>query len=166
MTPRKRIEGSLLNSFDEVDTCLMEIGKIDRDLALLEASQNEQIEKIKEQTKLAARPLQDKKTGLEMAIKEFCSANVVEFVKVKTRVLTFGDVGFRTSTKIAIKSVANTLQLLKDFALTKCIRVKEEPDKEAMKELTDQQLADVGAARKVENVFGYTVNVEKIREAA
>ena len=166
MTPRTRIEGTALNSFDEVDTCLMEIGKIVRELLLLEASQNEQIEKVREQTKLAARPLQDKKAGLEMAIKEYCTANKIEFVKSQTRALTFGDVGFRKSTKIAIKNIAATLQLLKDFAFSKCVRTKEEPDKEAMKELTDEQLADVGAARKVESIFGYTINVDKIREAA
>jgi len=163
---RKRIEGTALNSFDEVDVCLKEIGQVDRELGLIEAWQNEQIDLIKAQAKEQIKPLAGKKTGLEMAIKEYCTANRVEFDKLQTKALTFGEVGFRKSTKIAIKSIANTLQLLKDFALTGCIRIKEEPDKEAMKNLTDEQLADVGAAKKIESVFGYTVNIEKIQEAA
>lgn len=166
MTPRTRIEGTALNSFDEVDTCLKNIGEIDRELAMIEAAQNEQIDRIKAETKQRSQPLLARKTTLETAIKEYCTANKIEFIKAQTKTLTFGEVGFRKSTKIMIKNIAATLQLLKDFTLTKCVRVKEEPDKEAMKELSDEQLADVGAARKVESVFGYTVNVEKIREAA
>jgi phage host-nuclease inhibitor protein Gam len=163
---RKRIEGTALNSWEEVDTCLQEIGKIDRELRLLEAGQNETIDRVKEETKAAAQPHLDKKAGLELAIKEYCECNRAEFTKVKTKSLTFGSVGFRLATKITIKRVAETLQALKDLALTQCIRVKEEPDKEAMKNLSDETLAEVGAGRKTENVFGYEINQERIKEAA
>lgn len=163
---RKRIEGTALNSWEEVDTCLQEIGRIDRELHLLEAMQNEMIDKVKFETKESAEPLQNKKTGLELAIKDYCEANRAEFAKVKTKQLTFGTVGFRLTTRITIKKVAETLQALKDLVLTQCIRIKEEPDKEAMKNLSDETLAEVGAARRTENVFGYEINQEKIREAA
>lgn len=163
---RKRIEGTALQNWDDVDTCLREIGTIDRELGILEAGQNEQIDRIKTETKAAAQPLQDKKSGLELAIKEFCEANRIEFAKVKTKTLTFGSVGFRLTTRIIIKRVAETLQALKDLSLAQCIRIKEEPDKEAMKNLSDELLAEVGAGRKTENVFGYEINQEKLREAA
>lgn len=163
---RKRLAGTALTSFDEVDACLKEIGQIDRELGLLEASQNEAIDKIKADSKAAAQPLQDKKATLELQIKDFCEANRGEFAKVKTKPLTFGSVGFRISTKIIIKRVADTLQALKDLNLINCIRTKEEPDKEAMKNLSTETLAEVGAALKTENAFGYEINQEKIREAA
>lgn len=163
---RKRIEGTVLEGWNDVDSCLMEIGKIDRELGLLEASANEQIDRVKNNTKASAQPLHDKKAGLELAIKEYCEANRVEFAKVKTKALTFGSVGFRLTTKIMIKRVAETLQALKDLSLIQCIRTKEEPDKEAMNALPDETLAVVGAARKTENVFGYEINQEKLREAA
>jgi len=159
---RKRIEGTRLQNWEDVDRAMMDIGGIDRELGLLESSQNEKIDALKQQTKDQAAPLLDKKSGLELAIKEYCEANKAEFAKVKTKTLTFGEVGFRLTTKILIKRVAETLQSLKDLALTNCIRIKEEPDKEAMKSLTDETLAEVGAGRKVENVFGYTLNVERI----
>lgn len=133
---------------------------------MLEAGQNEQIDKIKDATKAAAQPLIDRKTGLELAIKDFCEANRAEFAKAKTKTLTFGSVGFRLSTRILVKRVADTLQALKDLQLINCIRTKEELDKEAMKNLTDETLAEVGATRKTENAFGYEINQEKIREAA
>lgn len=163
---RKRIEGTTLDSWEEVDTCLLEIAAVNRDLQLIESAGNERIEGIKQAMKEGGQPLLDKKAGLELAIKEYCEANRMEFAKVKTKALTFGEVGFRLSTKIMIKRVAETLQALKDLSLFNCVRIKEEPDKEAMKALTDETLAEVGAGRKVENVFGYSINTETLKEAA
>lgn len=163
---RKRIEGTQLNSWDDVDDSLRQIGEIDRELQLLEAGQNEAIDKIKATAKENATPLQDKKAGLETAIKEYCEANRGEFSKVKSKTFTFGSVGFRLSTKIMVKRVADTLQALKDLQLFGCIRIKEELDKEAMKNLSSETLAEVGASLKTENTFGYEINLEKVREAA
>ena len=160
---RKRIEGTLFTNWNDVDEALCGIGEIERDLALLESSQNERIDQIKAETKSLAEPLHNRKSALELATKEYWESQRAEFAKIKSKQLTFGEVGFRISTKILIKRVAETLQALKDLTLTTCIRTKEEPDKEAMKNLTDETLAEVGAARKVENVFGYTLNVERIR---
>jgi phage host-nuclease inhibitor protein Gam len=163
MAARKRIEGTALQSWDDVDATLAEIGRADRELKLIEGAANEKIEEVRAAMKVSAQPVLDRKAALELAVKEYCDANRPEFAKVKTKTLTFGEVGYRTSTKIMIKRVAETLQALKDLAFTSCIRTKEEPDKEAMKALTDEQLAEIGAARKVENVFGYTINQEKLQ---
>lgn len=160
---RKRIEGTQLQSWDDVDATLAEIGRADRELKLIEGAANEKIEEVRAAMKVSAQPVLDRKAALELAVKEYCDANRTEFAKVKTKTLTFGEVGYRLSTKIMIKRVAETLQALKDLAFTTCIRTKEEPDKEIMKTLTDEQLAEVGAARKVENVFGYTINQERLQ---
>lgn len=163
---RKRIEGTRLNSWDEVDQALRDIGAIDRELELLEASQNERIDAIKAEVKEASKPHAERKAGLELAIKDYCDANRGEFAKVKTKQLTFGSVGFRLSTKVLIKRAADTLQALKDLKLTGCIRTKEEIDKESLKNLDAETLANVGAALKSENVFGYEIDRTKVQEAA
>ena len=163
---RKRLSATTLESWTDVDTCLREIGTLDRELALLEHAQQEQIDAIKAATKAAAEPLQAKKAGLELAIQQFAEANRGEFIKTKTRELTFGSVGFRLSTKVLIKSVGNTLQALKDMALTACIRTREECDKEAMKNLPLETLHAVGASLKQEDAFGYEVKRELIQEVA
>ncbi len=160
---RKRIEVTQLQSWEEVDEALRNIGVIDRELALIEAGQNESIDKVKKESLDKAAPFMARKEGLETAIKEYCDANRAEFIKVKTKCMSFGEVGYRLSTKIMIKRVADTLQALKDLAFKNCIRTKEELDKEAMKSLTDEQLAQVGATRKTENVFGYTINQERLQ---
>ena len=159
---RKRIEGTALQSWDDVDTCLADIAAADRELSIIEGAANENIEAIRKAVKEAAQPVLDRKSALELQIKEYCESNRAEFVKVKSKQLTFGEVGFRLSTKIMIKRIAETLQALKDLSLSNCIRIKEEPDKEAMKALTDEVLAEVGASRKTDNTFGYTLNLERI----
>jgi len=161
---RKRLSATTLESWSDVDACLKAIGEVDRELGLLEAAQQEQIDALK--CKAAAEPLQAKKAGLELAIQQYAEANRAEFIKAKTRELTFGTVGFRLSTRVVIKNLGNTLQALKDFGLTGCIRIKEECDKEAMKNLPLEQLHAVGAALKQEDAFGYEIKRELIQEVA
>lgn len=163
---RKRLTATALESWTDVDTCLREIGTIDRELALLEAAQGEQIDAVKAATKAAAEPLQNKKAGLELAIQQYAEANRGEFVKAKTKELTFGNVGFRLSTRVVIKNLGNTLQALKDMALTGCIRIKEECDREAMRNLPLETLHAVGASLKQEDAFGYEIKRELIQEVA
>lgn len=160
---RKRIEtGTTLQSWDDVDRCLAEIGRIDRELGLIEAGQQESIDQIKAATKLAAEPLQNKKLGLELAIKDYAEANRAEFAKVKSRELTFGIIGFRLSTSVVIKRVADTLQALKDLGLTGCIRTKEELDKDAMRNLPLETLHNVGASLRQVDAFGYEIKREEV----
>lgn len=159
---RKRITGTTLESWDEVDRCLAEIGRIDREIGLIEAGQQESIDQIKAASKLAAEPLQNKKLGLEMAIKDYAESNRAEFLKAKTRELTFGSVGFRLSTSVVIRRVAETVQALKDIERTDCLIVKETPNKEAMRALPLATLLSVGATLKQEDAFGYEIKRDAI----
>ena len=165
---RTRLEGSsnALISYDERDQVLKEIAQLNRELALIAASQNEQIDAIKNKAKLDALPFSEQKAEKELLIKEFCEANRADFMKVKTRSSTFGSVGFRLSSKVVIKRVADTLAALKALGLTSCIRVKEEPNKEEMQKLNDTQLAEIGASLKTDNTFWYEVKEEPVKVAA
>lgn len=163
---RKRIEGTQFTTWDDVDQALREIGEIDRDLALIEGDTNHAIDELKAKAKTDSKPLLDRKAALELAMKEFCEANRGEFAKVKTKALTFGSVGFRLSTRVLIKRIGDTVQALKDLGLTQCLRIKEEPDKEAMKSLSAETLAEVGAGLRTENAFGYEIDRAKLPEVA
>lgn len=164
---RKRIEtGTTLQSWDDVDRCLAEIGRIDRELGLIEAGQQESIDQIKAVSKRAAEPLQAKKLGLELAMKDYAEANRAEFAKTKSRELTFGTISFRLSTSVVIKRVADTLQALKDLGLAHCIRTKEELDKDAMRNLPLETLHNVGASLRQVDAFGYEVKREALAEVA
>lgn len=162
---RKRIEGTQFSTWDDVDQALKQIGEIDRELGLLESVHNEAVDALKAKAKQNAEPLQTRRANLELAMKEFVEANRAEFAKTKTKMLTFGSVGFRLSSKVLVKRVADTLQALKDLGLHGCIRLKEELDKEAMKNLAEETLVNVGASLKTENTFGYEVKRDELVEA-
>ena len=162
---RKRIAGTQFSSWDEVDGALRDIAEIDRQLGMLQAAHDEAVDKLKETAKEEAEPLQHRRASLEAAMKDYCQANRQEFLTSKTKVLAFGNVGFRLSTKVVVKNVGDTLQLLKSLGLHGCVRIKEELDKEAMRNLNQETLANVGAALKTENAFGYEVKRDELVEA-
>ncbi|GAA5784664.1 host-nuclease inhibitor Gam family protein [Chitiniphilus shinanonensis] len=164
---RKRVETPTvqLQSWDEVDGALAKIGEINRKLARLEARTNEHIDRIKADAVVVADPLLAQRATLELAMKAFAEANRAEFASSKTKVLTFGEVSFRLSTKVQIKRIGDTLQALHDLQLTHCIRTKEEIDKDALKKLDSATLVNIGASLKTENTFGYEVRAEDLVEA-
>ena len=161
---RKRIEGTALLNYDDVDSALRKIGELDRDIAMHESAHNAAVDELKADLVAEVSPLQAAKAALERQVKEFAEANRADFADARTRELTFGSIGFRRSTSVAIKRVGDTLAALKQFGLTKCIRLKEEPDKEAMKELDTETLASVGAALQVKDAFGYEIKRDAIPE--
>lgn len=162
---RKRLENSI-KDWAGVDAALLSIGQIDREIEGHEAELQKAIEDRKEYTILRVNPLQDRKAALEMQIQAFCEGHRDEMGNKKSRELNFGKVSFRLSTKILIRGVKSCLDALKSLNLLDYIRVKESPDKEKMKDLDDAVLAQVGAKRRSEDVFGYEVNRERVKEAA
>ena len=161
---RKRVENSI-KSWQEADEALLLIGRLDREIEAHEAAAQKYIEAIKEDLISASSPGRETKAALEMQLQAFCEARREE-MKGKSRKLNFGTVSFRQSTRIVIRGVAACIEALRSLGLADCIRVKESPDKEKMKDLDDAVLAQVGAKRQPEDVFGYEVNRERVKEAA
>lgn len=159
---RKRIEGTALKSWDEVDATLRRIGQLTRELELIEAAAEEAIEMARTAAKEQADPLGKEKSNCERLLKEFCTAHKADFERQRTRELTFGAVGWRRSSRLVIASVGDTLQALKSLNLLQYVRVKEEIDKEALREAPSETLANVGAYLKPEDTFGYEIKREAI----
>jgi phage host-nuclease inhibitor protein Gam len=63
-----------------------------------------------------------------------------------------------------IKSKEACLAALKALKMTDYIRIKEEPDKEAMVDLDQVTLAKVGASVKVEDKLRIEPNLETLKE--
>ena len=51
---------------------------------------------------------------------------------------------------------------MKKLSLTKCVRIKEEPDKDAMADLDDETLLQVDAVRKISDDFFCQANTEEV----
>lgn len=162
---RKRLENSI-KDWAGVDAALLSIGQIDREIELFEGACQKEIERQKVYTVSQVKPLHERKTALELQIQAFCEGRREEMGNKKSRELNFGKVSFRLSTKIVIRGVQACIDALRSLGLKDFIRVKESPDKEKMKDLDDAVLAQVGAKRQPEDVFGYEVNRERVKEAA
>lgn len=158
---RKRVEQAL-RSWDDADEVMQEIGRIDRELGKLEAHQNKLIDKIKAETKFNSEHLTKEKQALELQLEQFCESRKDEFKTVRSKKLTFGTVSFRLTSKLVAKSWERVLGACKDLGWNHCVRIKEEPDKEALKALGPDKLALVHCKLKVDDVFGYEIDQAKI----
>ena len=98
----------------------------------------------------------------EQALMQFALARREELFKGrKSRELTFGTIGFRVSSSLrTIKKMTweRVLGVLKERGMTNCIRIKEEVDKEALRTLGPNTLADVGCKLVQEDGFFYELN--------
>jgi phage host-nuclease inhibitor protein Gam len=112
------------------------------------------------------------KEQLEKAIETFCRDNKgAYFAESKTLKLIHGECKFRESTTLAFKGklkaeevVAKIRAQFRDHK--NYVRITEAPDKEALKDLTDQALASVGIVRKQQDSFSISLKETKLPEAA
>lgn len=163
--PRTRLITNALTTYDDADQVLRKIGEINRRIEAIEATANDAIDRAKQEAKRACEPHKALRADLERQLKEFAHAHRADFAERRSRELVFGTLSFRRSTSIVIKSIGDTLAALKSLGLSQCIRTVEECDKEAMRELSTETLASVGAALKETDSFGYEVKVEDIAPA-
>lgn len=167
---RQRVRDALrLESWQEADDALRQIGENRRDLSAIENVMNERIADAKADAEARARPLKDQIAMLEVALRTFAQEHRGDMGKAKSRTLTFGKVAFRLSTRVKLPSakekVAAIIEALKGRGMLECI-VYPAPkiDKEALKKYSEEEIAGVGATLEAEDVFGYEVNEEALSE--
>lgn len=152
-----------LDSLEDVNLALKDIGLAERELDAIDAKAAKEIAEIKEKAAKAGEKLRNQILELSSKISAYAEYNRAELFKDKKTVeLAFGLFGYRKSTKISVKKT--TLELLKKLGFTACVRIKEEPDKDAMSSLSDEQLSSVDASRKVSNDFFCEANLEEVNK--
>jgi len=122
------------------------------------------INDIRQDYKESIGIFESERRDLEEAITSFSEMHKDEFTQTRSKDLTFGLVAYRVVRKIMIRSNEACVAALRALKLDQYIRVTEEPNKEAMADLEDNQLAKVGAKRKVEDRFRIKPNIERIKE--
>ncbi|MEY2863568.1 MAG: hypothetical protein RLY58_1275 [Pseudomonadota bacterium] len=161
---RKAMAEPQLKSWDAVDLVLAQMADVERSIGLEQAACNEQVDQLKQASKDRIKPLADQMKALELSIKEFCDHHRNEFVQVKTRRLVYGSVGYRLSTTVSIPDAEFTLKQLQLRVLDHCIRTKYEPDKDQIKQLDPDLIAEIGCKLSTKNTFGY--DLAKVNPAA
>lgn len=150
-----------LETLDDVNMALRDIGLAERELYQIDTEANKKIAEIKTAAAEKGEPLRKRITELSAKIQAYSDYNKDELFKDKKTVeLSFGCFGYRKSTRISVKKT--TLELLRRLGLVNCIRIKEEPDKEALAQLDDEALKEVDACRKTSDDFFCEANTEQV----
>ena len=150
-----------LESLEDVNMALRDIGLAERELLQIDTEANKRIAEIKTEAAEKGEPLRKKIAELSAKIQAYSDYNRDDLFKDrKTVELSFGIFGYRKSTKISVKKT--TVDLLRKLNLLNCIRVKEEPDKEAMAALDDETLGQLDAVRKITDDFFCESNTEEV----
>ena len=184
----KSANSGKIESLDDVNMALKDIGLAQKELDAIDAKANAEIAKIKEKALKDGESLRTKITESASKIQSYAEYNKDELFKdAKSIELSFGKIGYRKSTKISVKKT--TLEMLKKLLdgrktelekaeseekrnaitvlITKiqsCIRVKEEPNKESLGLMDDAFLQTVGASRKITNDFFCEANIEEVNK--
>ena len=156
---REKSDSSLLipiSNWAHADLQVHRVGTLQSQIEKLQIKAGEKIDKIKGELQAAVESLQ-KDIQLHVdSIEVFAGAHKEDFGTARSKKGQFGMVGWRKSSSIITKK--NTLELVKEMlppAKRKaCIIIKESVSKEALgNQLTDEELASVGARRKEKDVF-------------
>jgi phage host-nuclease inhibitor protein Gam len=167
--------GTSIQSFDDVNDHLKQIAEHETFLTQQEAYMNEEMNDVRAKYEEKTKAAKMQKLALEQEIEGFCKVNKSKFDSVRSKILTFGKVFFRTATPKVSQlnkkySVDTSIELVKKLLPAKFLRVKTELNKEefltalAAKEIDDQQLAAVGLRVDQSDNFGYEINWEAIKE--
>lgn len=167
---RVRIEEKCeLKDWNDVNLCLAEIGEKQRDIEKIGAEMQQAIDNAKLAADVAADPHQKRIAQLEHQINLYTDEHASEMGGKKTKTLTFGQIGYRKSTKIllpkAAAKMAEIIRKLKDHGMGDCIVAPPEKiDKEILKKYPAADITASGAGLKVEDVFWYEVDRERLAE--
>lgn len=152
-----------IESIEDANLALKEIGLLERELESIDSDAHKQIAEIKAAAVERGNPVRKRIGDLAALLGAYAEYNRADLFKDKKTVqLSFGVFGYRKSTSISVKKT--TLELLRKLGFDKCIRVKEEPDKEAMAELDDETLAQVDAVRKIKDDFFCEADKEEVNK--
>jgi phage host-nuclease inhibitor protein Gam len=152
-----------IESLEDANLTLKEIGLLERELEAIDGEAHRQIAEIKTAAVKAGGPARKRVADLSALLGAYAEYNRADlFRDRKTVQVSFGVFGYRKSTVITVKKA--TLDLLEQLGLEKYVRVKKEPDKEAMAALDDEALAQVDAVRKVKDDFFCEADKEEINK--
>lgn len=123
-------------SRDDVNDAIAKIGLAQRDRARIQADMNDELAQVKLRFEEAAKPHNEQIEGLTKGVQTWCEAHRVELTKsgkVKFHNFAAGEIKWRMRPpRVSLRAIDNLLETLKRLGLTRFVRVKEEPNKEAM----------------------------------
>lgn len=157
MARKRVVTEPALKSWQAVDDALQDIRECKHALTELNVEQARRVEAVKKECRDNAQPIENRLKRLEAEIKDFVDAHRSELTG-KSRVLTFGTVGYRLSSSLKLNLTdADTIALLEAMGRTEFIRVSKKLDKAALQKQPSEFLDKIDAWVKTTDGFGYDV---------
>ena len=162
----KRIKPSVnipcIMTLAEADSTLGRIAALKRNLKLIEASANDELDTIKLKAEQKAEPMRQQLADLETALVRYAEAHKDELFtdKQRSRALSFGTIGYRFSSfidTIGKTSWKEVLAKLEEKCLDKFIRSVPEVDKEALRKADADVLKSVRCTMREKDEFYYEI---------
>lgn len=141
-------------NWQEADAIVRRVGDLQLEIVSREQKAKDKIDKAKAELAESVQPILDKIRLHTQSLEAFAVNNRKDFGKNQSKKLNFGLLGWRKSTSISIKKT--TLEFIQKIFgrnYKKYIHTKELVNKEALKQLTDEQLASIAAQRKIKEAF-------------
>ena len=166
---RKQPSSVVVDDQEQAEGVLAEIAAIDRKLAQVEITMQEEIAAAKKKAADDKLSLEKRRKELNDSVKKWATMNKsILFEKRKSLDLAFGSFGFQASTTVQQMngvSAEESIEKIEKFKFNDGIRIIKELDKEAIAKWPDERLALVGLVRRPKDTFWLKVNQEKLSSA-
>ena len=167
--PRKRVIDDLpkLGSWEEVNQALAVIGDNQRSIEAIEARMQEAIDEAKSQAEVSARIYIENNGKLERQIRAYAESHREDMEGKKTKILNFGSVGFRKSTKIILPKkgpkLEEVIRPLLHRGMADCVKQSDPTvDKNALGRYPTEDIVGVGVGITVDDIFWYEPDRDKL----
>ena len=169
-TTRIKADPFVVGDLARAESALMELAELTRKTRAITDDLNASIDRMKENAKAEAAPLEARKKEISDALAVFLKMNRDSVLKDKKSVeLAFGVMGFRASSSICqMRGVTAEMSLerLKSGGFADGIRVKEELDKDVLRGWPEERLAVVGLTRVSKDQFFVELKEENLQSGA
>jgi phage host-nuclease inhibitor protein Gam len=168
MARRNSVKAPALKSWQEVDEALREIGEAEIKLEEIDGEVTRLCNEIKDKFAILAQSANARIKERTGQIEDFVEAHRDEFGDKKTRLLNFGETGWRQSTSILLpKGKAEydeIIRRLRARSMEACVIVTEKIDKDALRAYGEDVVRAVGARYQVTDKFWLEANREKLSD--
>ncbi len=168
MARTRVIDSPALRSWEDVNEALRQMAEATIALEDIQGEMNKQILGAKKAAEEQGKPYKDRIAKLGHEIKDYATEHRADMGKTKSKVLTFGTVGFRQSTSVSLPKAKDKLEQiirkLKARKMSDCIVVEEKISKDALKKYGEDTVNAVGATWKQKDEFGYDLDLAKLAQ--
>lgn len=151
-----------LKSWEEVNLSLRRLSDLTLQKRELENSLTDQINSITQEHNTIATPVLQEIDSLNQDIEAYVLLHKDEFTKDRTKVFSYGSISCRVSKAVRVISKQVCLKALKSLGMDAYINIKEEPNKDMLKTLSDVDLAKVACEFKVTDNITIEPYIEEI----